>query len=309
MRHKVLLHSAVLLELIGLVKIVGQRAVTRFPDGGVFAIRNAPLALIVLTSVILLEASNRKLTGLLVPMVIVSSMIFAACSFYLPPEGHSYKLAIVFAYLTILALFSTSLVITFAPSPSAAKVISVTTAIAVAAFIAGFINTFSRNDRFAGKTEADVAVVLGCGLWGPHTPSPDLKARLDAAAELYRNGEAKKIAVTGGLTGFHTYESAVGARYLESIGIPESDIITEDKTENTIEQVLYVKRYLMGKLKMKHVVIVSDGWHLPRALLMCEWSDVRATGYASYCKMPLEREMFWRLRESAGLQAYMLFGA
>jgi len=60
---------------------------------------------------------------------------------------------------------------------------------------------------------------------------------------------------------------------------------------------------------MKNIVIVSDGWHLPRALLMSSWLNVNAFGCPSHYKMSLPADTYWRLREAAGLQAYTLFGA
>lgn len=287
MKYKVLLHAAVFLELIASLKIIVQRTIAQDPGSGLLTFRNLPLGAV----------------------VVISSIVFLVCSFYLPPKGHSHELAITFAYLALVALFSTALVLAFSRNAGVERVFAVSFAVAASAMIACFLNTFSHYHEFRGRHEADVAVVLGAGVLGPHTPSPDLKGRLEAAAELYRKGEVKKIAVTGGTRCFHTYESEIGAWYLNSIGIPDSAIITEEKTQNTIEQIIYVKRYLIGKLKMKNVVIVSDNWHLPRALLMCKWLNVKAKGYASGFKMGLRAELFWRLRESAGLQAYILFGA
>lgn len=277
--------------------------------GGVLALRNVPLVGIVMISVVLLEARRRKLTGILLLFVLISSLAFLVSSFYLPPRGHSNQLAITIGYLSVLYFLSTALVNGVSRSPGIGKSIVTLVIVGSLTFLAGFINTFHYGQRFHGNREADVAVVLGGSVRGPHKPSPDLRARLNAAARLYRKGEVKRIAVTGGTKRFHTYESKIGAWYLHNIGIPDSVIITENKTQNTIEQILYIKKYLIRKLKMKSVVVVSDNWHLPRALLMCEWSNVRAKGYGSHYAMPITAELFWRLRESAGLQAYMLFGA
>ena len=87
-----------------------------------------------------------------------------------------------------------------------------------------------------------------------------------------------------------------------------------DTTGDTVSSELaagtfHAKRFLIGRLKMRKIVIVSDGWHLPRALLMCKWSNVKADGFASRYRMSFQAELFNRFRESAGLQAYMLFGA
>lgn len=303
------MHAAVFLELIGSLKIIVQRAIAQDPGSGIFTFRNLPLGAVVLISAVLLEFFKKRLGGVLLPIVIISSVVFFISSFYLPPENHSYELAIGLGYVTLIVLLSTALAAAFSRDPGFGRIFTAFLSLSILTLLAGFLNTFSHIQKFHGRREADVAVVLGGGVLGPHTPSPDVKGRLDAAAELYRRGETRKIAVTGGTRRFHTYESEICAWYLHSIGIPDSAIITEDKTQNTIQQVVYVKEYLTQKLKMRNVVIVSDDWHLPRALLMCRWLNVKAKGYASRYRMSAQSELFWRLRESAGLQAYMLFGA
>ena len=303
------MHIAMLAALIAMFKIFAQRAITQDSETGIVIFRNIPLGAVVLLSVALLEVFRRRLSMFPYFLVAASSFAFLFTSFYLPPKGHAGEFAIVIAYLAVLFMLSTALVVSFASSVRVGSVLMLLVLISGTAMVAGFINTFSKSDRFKGKSEYDVAVVLGSSVIGPHTPSPDLKERLDAAAELYEKGEVKKIAVTGGTRRFGTYESEIGARYLRSIGIPASSIITEDKTENTSDQLIYAKRFLIGRLKMKKIVIVSDGWHLPRALLMCKWSNVKAIGFASRYRMSFQAELFNRFRESAGLQAYMLFGA
>ncbi len=298
-----------LAALIAMLKVFAQRAIAHGSESGILTFRDVPLGAVVILSVAFLEVFRRRLSMVPYLLVVASSFAFLFTSFYLPPKGHADELAIVIAYLAVLFMLSAAIVGAFSSSVRVGSVLVLLVLISGTATLAGFINTFSRSDRFEGESEYDAAVVLGSSVIGPRTPSPDLKGRLDAAAELYEKGKVKKIAVTGGTRRFGTFESEIGARYLRSIGIPASSIIAEDKTENTIEQVIYAKRYLIGRMKMKRIVIVSDGWHLPRALLMCRWWNVKAQGFASRYKMTFQAELYNRFRESAGLQAYMLFGA
>ena len=54
-------------------------------------------------------------------------------------------------------------------------------------------------------------------------PSPVFRARLDHAAELYREGVAPRIlTIGGGRTGDRTTEGAAGAAYLAADGIDSS---------------------------------------------------------------------------------------
>ncbi len=295
--------------LIASLKIFAQRAIAQNLAGGMTDPRNLPLGAATLVAIVLLEAFRRRLHGFALLLIVVSSLTFFICSFYLPLVSHSHEWASISAYISLLALLSTALVAAFNKNPGVGRIIAALIAISLVGLIGGIIYTFSSADAFRGSRAADAAVVLGGGVWGPHTPSPDLRRRLDAAARLYEKHETKMIAVTGGTRRFNTYESEIGGWYLRRKGIPASDIITEHKTLNTAEQVLYVKDVLMDSLKMKNVVIVSDNWHLPRALLMCKWEHIRAKGYASDYRMSMQSELFWRTREAAGIQIYMLFGA
>lgn len=302
------MHLAVILALLASLMIFVQRAAQN-SGNGVFTLRNIPLAAVVAISAILLELLRRRLGQVTLSFTIASSVAYLIAAFYLPPKGHSHEMAIVLAYLSLGFIFSTGLAAIFLRHVRLRDAVAFAAVIGACATIAGFINTFAPIHVFNGKPEADVAVVLGGGVWGPNKPSPTLKARLDAAATLFKRGEVREIAVTGGAVRFGTIESEIGARYLRKLGIPGDSIMTEDKTENTVEQMIFVKRVLMDRLHMKSVVIVSDAWHLPRALLMCKWMNIRVKAYPSHFRMVLERELYNRFRESAGLQAYILFGA
>ncbi len=295
--------------LIASLKIFAQRAISQNLAGGMTDPRNIPLAAATLIAIVLLEAFRRRLHGLTLLLIIVSALTFFISSFYLPLASHSDEWASISAYIALLALLSAVLVAVFYKNPGVWRILAVLVVISVVALVGGIIYTFSQADVFRGNRAADAAVVLGGGVWGPHMPSPDFRKRLDAAARLYEKHETKMIAVTGGTRRFNTYESEIGAWYLRHKGIPAADILTEHKTLNTAEQVLYVKDVLMDSLKMKNIVIVSDNWHLPRALLRCNWEHIRAKGYARDYRMSMQSELFWRTREAAGIQIYMLFGA
>jgi vancomycin permeability regulator SanA len=303
------LHGAVFLVLVASLKIFAQRAITQHQAGWMADPRNLPLAAATVVVIVFLEVFRRRFRGFALVLIVLSALTFFICSFYLPFVSHSDEWASVSAYISLLILLSTALAALFDKNLRVGRILGTLIGLSLSALVVGFIYTFSSADFFGGNHAADAAVVLGGGVWGPHTPSPDLRGRLDAAALLYAKRETKKIAVTGGTRRFNTFESEIGAWYLRHIGIPAADILAEHKTLNTAEQILYVKEVLMDSLKMKRIVIVSDKWHLPRALLMCKWEHIRAKGYASDYKMSMQAELYWRTREAAGLQIYMLFGA
>src|SRR5213595_2517085 len=69
---------------------------------------------------------------------------------------------------------------------------------------------------------ADAIVVLGAAQYVGR-PSPVLKARLDHALELWHQGLAPWLILTGGTgTGDTTSEAAVSRRYMMRRGVPDS---------------------------------------------------------------------------------------
>jgi vancomycin permeability regulator SanA len=295
--------------LLATLKISAERAMAVDASDGILSSRNLPLAATALLSILLLEIYRMRLGRGVLPLVFASALVFVVCSFYLPFRSHSRELAALPAYISLLFLLSSGLIAALYHNVGIGRVLAACILVGAAGLAAGFMDTYVERDVFKGDPAADVAVVLGGAVWGPHTPSPDLKSRLDAAAQIYREGKVKTIAVTGGTRRFNTFESEIGARYLREVGIPAANILTEHATLNTVEQIRYVKHVLIDSLKMKRAVIVSDDWHLPRAMLMCRWQGVAAKSFPSHYNLSLHWELFWRVRESAGIEVFLLFGA
>ena len=111
---------------------------------------------------------------------------------------------------------------------------------------------------------ADAAVVLGAAAWG-NKPSPVFRERISHGIDLYRRGLVGKLIFTGGTrkAGYPT-EAEVGRRYALARGVPENDIITENLSANTYEN-LHNTRTLMYRHQLRGVILVSDPYHMARA--------------------------------------------
>jgi uncharacterized SAM-binding protein YcdF (DUF218 family) len=123
---------------------------------------------------------------------------------------------------------------------------------------------------FAGRDEAapaDAICVFGAAEYDGR-PSPVFRARLDHALELYRRGMAPLIITLGGPGGDQYTEGLVGARYLESRGVSEQDIIAETQSTNTEESARRVAVIARAN-GFRRLVIVSDGTHLFRIHAIC----------------------------------------
>jgi uncharacterized SAM-binding protein YcdF (DUF218 family) len=109
-------------------------------------------------------------------------------------------------------------------------------------------------------TAASAIVVLGAAQYDG-TPSPVFEARLDHALELYQEGLAPTIVVTGGnQPGDRFTEAAAGANYLLANGVPDEDIRREVDAHNSWESLAATARILDSE-GVHDVILVSDPYH------------------------------------------------
>lgn len=133
---------------------------------------------------------------------------------------------------------------------------------------AGLLAAHVYSYRDAGSDgPADAAVVLGAAVWGAEV-SPVFRERINHGVDLYRKGKVKKLIFTGGRgnRGEPT-ESAAARRYALRLGVPAGDILTEEKSHTTYENILYAKELAEAK-GVRKVLIVSDPLHMKRAVTM-----------------------------------------
>lgn len=117
--------------------------------------------------------------------------------------------------------------------------------------------------RLDERAHADAIVVLGAAQYNGR-PSPVLKARLDHAIDLYREGMAGIIVVTGGIgTGDRVSEATVGHKYLRSQQVPDSAIIVRPDGRTTAESMRSVAEWVHER-ELTSVLLVSDPFHMAR---------------------------------------------
>jgi uncharacterized SAM-binding protein YcdF (DUF218 family) len=134
--------------------------------------------------------------------------------------------------------------------------------------IASRIYSF-RNVR--SDAPADAAVVLGAAVLSSDV-SPVFRERINHGIDLYRKGKVRKLIFTGGQgnPGEPT-ESSAARKYALKNGVPAHDILIEEKSHNTFENIVYAKQ-LADSHGIKRVLIVSDPLHMRRAMTIT--SDV-----------------------------------
>jgi uncharacterized SAM-binding protein YcdF (DUF218 family) len=116
---------------------------------------------------------------------------------------------------------------------------------------------------------SDAIIVLGAAQYDGR-PSAVFRARLDHALDLYEQGVAPIVVVTGGkLAGDRFTEAGAGADYLIAHGVPDADILRETTSRNSWESLRASARFLFAR-DVRRVVLVSDPFHSLRIRLTAE---------------------------------------
>ena len=135
----------------------------------------------------------------------------------------------------------------------------------------------TKNRIVSGDSELladiDYIVVLGAGI-RRGKPSPMLEDRLKTGISLYNNDISNKILITGDHMNDDYDEVTVMKNYLLEHGIPEEDIITDNYGISTYDSIYRVKNVY----KSNKVVIVSQRYHLYRALFLSDNLDLESYG-------------------------------
>lgn len=121
----------------------------------------------------------------------------------------------------------------------------------------------------AATAPADAIIVLGAAQYDGE-PSAALRGRLDRAAELYSQGLAPLVVVTGGRReGDRFTEAAAGAAYLEGRGVPGGAIERETTGSSSYLSLAATARFLTQD-GATDVILVSDPFHNHRIRAIAE---------------------------------------
>jgi vancomycin permeability regulator SanA len=126
----------------------------------------------------------------------------------------------------------------------------------------------------------DAIVVMGAAQYDG-VPSPLLASRLQHALDLWKQKQARLIAVTGGKRpGDRFTEGDTSRRWLTDRGVPAADIVVESAGHSTWESIENLAP-LLNEVDVDSVVVVSSSWHVQRAELSMVELGFRAHSSAS----------------------------
>lgn len=131
----------------------------------------------------------------------------------------------------------------------------------------------------------EFAIVLGASVKQDGTPSDALEDRVMEAVDAYKAGKVRTLLMTGDDGAFHINEVETMARVAREAGVPGEDIIVDGQGYRTYES---CKR-AWEKYEIKEAVIVTQRFHLSRALFLCGAFGMDVQG------LPADRRTYQRI--------------
>ncbi|MCK9611561.1 MAG: ElyC/SanA/YdcF family protein [Bacteroidales bacterium] len=121
------------------------------------------------------------------------------------------------------------------------------------------------------------ALIPGASVYASGEPSPILADRLDKGLELYKSGKIKRFLLSGD-HGTRTYDEVNGMKkYLEKKGVPDSVLFTDHAGFDTYSSMVRAR----DVFEVDSVIIVTQKFHLHRALYIARKKGLEAYGYSS----------------------------
>lgn len=146
-----------------------------------------------------------------------------------------------------------------------------------------------------------VAIVFGAGLTVQNTPSDALLDRLTVAAELYHRGLVDSLLLSGDN---HTQEynepEVMKQTLVDNFAVP-AEVIFADYAGRRTYDTCRRAHELWG---IDQAILVTQGYHLPRAIWTCEALGIQSDGISATLQ-PYIKEMSFKIRELGAI--YKMF--
>ena len=138
-------------------------------------------------------------------------------------------------------------------------------------------NRIITQEEAAELAGVDCVLVLGCGVREDGTPSHMLEDRLKQGVALYDLQASPKLLMSGDHGRVEYNEVGTMKEYAVEAGIPSEDVFMDHAGFSTYES-LYRAKEIFG---VKKLIIVTQEYHLYRALYIAERLGLEAWGVAS----------------------------
>jgi len=157
-------------------------------------------------------------------------------------------------------------------------VVGAAAVLGIDAYVRGSVSDRILTSELATKIEdVDCILVLGCLVKDNGVPSDMLHDRLTRGVELYDMGAAPKLLMSGDHGRTNYDEVAAMKRFAVDKGVASSDVFMDHAGFSTYESIIRAKEVFQAK----KIIIVTQEYHLYRALYIAQQLGVEAYGVSS----------------------------
>ena len=139
-----------------------------------------------------------------------------------------------------------------------------------------------------------VAIVFGAGLLRDGSAGPVLRDRVETAVQLYQQGKVDKLLMSGDNRFVEYNEPEAMRQYALGFGVPKEDIVLDYAGRRTYDSCYRANAIF----QVDSAILVTQSFHLPRALFLCNWFGVESTGVeANNNYFRKISRLYWNTRE------------
>lgn len=156
------------------------------------------------------------------------------------------------------------------------------------------IYSWTRTYTIESAPAERVAIVFGAGLTRAGQPTSILRDRVQTAVQLYFSGKVEKLLMSGDNRSVYYNEPGAMRDYAISLGVPNDAIVLDYAGRRTYDT-CYRAKAIFG---LDSALLVTQQFHLPRALFLCNALGVQAIGVEAdnYRYWP-PLLLIWNIRE------------
>ena len=158
-------------------------------------------------------------------------------------------------------------------------------------------------EKATALQDVECIVVLGCAVRPDGTPSPMLAERLDRGVELYENGAAPKLLMSGDHGRVEYDEVNAMKDYAMAKGIPSEDIFMDHAGFSTYESMYRAKEIF----RCDRIIAVTQSYHLHRGIANARAMGMQAVGISSD-QRTYARQWYFDLRETVARVKDTVYG-
>ena len=163
-----------------------------------------------------------------------------------------------------------------------------------------WVHLYGKASAATPKEKADAIVVMGARVLPRGQPSGALRARAERAAQLFHEGVAPWLLVSGGRVDMPKSEAQAGCEVAVQHQVPRQACVLEEKSRST-QQNAEFSAPLLRERGVRRLVLVSDGYHLLRAAAYFRKQGFVVTPVASGRALYWREEVYWTAREAVAL--------